>query len=101
MNAEQLALLAMKRLGVEQKEHSVPAKKKTKKSGKMQNTFLANLQGVPGAGYKVGTYWWYQKMIEATETGTRVASQVQEAKLTKSPQNCNTTQGNYVRRVTH
>lgn len=96
---QQLALLAMKRLGVEQKELNIPPKKHTRLPGKMQNTFQENLRGVPGAGYKVGTYWWYQKMIEAEDTGCRVATAEQERRLEHSATNSNTTQGNYVTKL--
>jgi hypothetical protein len=99
LSATQLALLAMKRLGQEQRTLSTsfaPPKKQTKLPAKLQNTFLKNLQGVPGGGYQVGSYRWYQRMVEAVETGCRVATAQQEQNLERSAQNCNTTRENYI-----
>jgi len=100
ISAMNLALLAMKRLGQEQRDlgaGNIPRKKDTKGSTeKLQNTFLKNLAGVPGGGYKVGTYWWYQAMVEAETTGCRVATPEQEQKLERSAQNAYTTKGNYI-----
>lgn len=96
LTAEHLALLAMKRLGQEQRELSIPPKRHTKVPQRLQNTFLKSLVGVPGGGYRPGTYWWYQAMVDAETTGCRVATPEQEHNLENSPRNAYTTKGNYI-----
>ena len=75
----------------------VPAKKKSKPLGyKMQNTFEKNLRSVPGGSRSRAVS--ELRMIEATGTGCKVASQEQAKKLgpMRSMRNANTTQGSYV-----
>lgn len=71
----------------------VPAKGRTKKKIKQQNTFQRNLQGVPGGsrgGFRL-TYVVLQKMVEAEDTGTRLASDGEIVRLVRSASNAHTT----------
>lgn len=74
----------------------VPAKKKSKPVGyKMQNTFDANLRGVPGGSrWRVGSEI---RMVSADRTGCKVRKE--PIGVLRSARNANTTQGSYITTV--
>jgi hypothetical protein len=82
--------LQLRRLrGVQMANKTVPPKKGTKKSVRMQNTFEKNLRGVPGG------HWL--RMAHTAETGCR--TRPENIGVLRSARNANTTQGSYIETV--